>query len=933
MNSPRVRLLALAGIAFCALASLWWMAQHDPRIRFLSAHGPAQWILYPAPPDAEMHQTVPIWTEFRREFVLPSAGAEAKLEIRAFTEFQVTVNGRSPTRHPSPASSWKTAPRFDVGSLLQAGTNYIHIIVTNRSGPPALWATLTSGTASVFTDSGWACSLVGAVWQPALPANEPRPRQAGHPMLGAETAGDSLRSVGWIWLGLLLLIGIGAKFAGQFAERLAKSNSHAREWWPLCLVAGLWVLLLVNNLPQLPTLFGFDTDGHTEYIRFLQNHGRLPLANEGWQMYQPPLYYLLSAGLLGIVGQEMNEASTWLVRAFSGAIGLIHLLFLWLALRRLFPNQRGNQVGGLFFAASLPALLCVSQFITNEGLAAMFCTATLYFALRAAQSANSPAKFYLATGICLGLALLAKFSAMVLVPFVFALLAWRAAKATPTPRPFRWRGLALAVVACLIVCGWHYGRVWQQFGNPLVGNWSPESGFAWWQENGFTTANYFCSFGRALTAPLFSGFDSLADGLYSTLWADGLCSGGTKMSFRPPWNYSLMIAGLWLALVPGFLVALGAVRFVKRWVQEAKPEDLLWPALLVAYSFAIAAMTLRVPSYAQAKSVYALAALLPLCACLLAGLESVRNVHRWVHRGCLAALALWMLNAFASFWIRSGAASTHEMLAANHLELGHPKEALAELERARELNPVSASAVNQRTTALRLLGRPDEARAQAAESLSRHGVAGGAWSELAQLAVAQGDYDAAAALASEAAAKLPDDPQATHNAALWTLQAGKPREAEDLFRRALRIRFANHALHFLLGKALGAQGRDAEGLAHMRLAVRLKPDWAMALNELAWILAGHPDAAVRNGAEAVTLAERACELTQRKQPHMIGTLAAAYAEAGRFEDAVRTAQEAIQNATAAGLNEIVARNQALLELYRASRAYHLPANGEVPAKN
>ena len=66
---------------------------------------------------------------------------------------------------------------------------------------------------------------------------------------------------------------------------------------------------------------------------------------------------------------------------------------------------------------------------------------------------------------------------------------------------------------------------------------------------------------------------------------------------------------------------------------------------------------------------------------------------------------------------------------------------------------------------------------------------------------------------------------------------------------------------------------------------------------------------------------------------MIGTLAAAYAEAGRFEDAVRTAQEAIQNATAAGLNEIVARNQALLELYRASRAYHLPANGEVPAKN
>ena len=64
------------------------------------------------------------------------------------------------------------------------------------------------------------------------------------------------------------------------------------------------------------------------------------------------------------------------------------------------------------------------------------------------------------------------------------------------------------------------------------------------------------------------------------------------------------------------------------------------------------------------------------------------------------------------------------------------------------------------------------------------------------------------------------------------------------------------------------------------------------LNNLAWALATHPDAKIRNGTRAVKLAEDACRQTQYQQTVMVGTLAAAYAEAGRFDDALATAQKA-----------------------------------------
>jgi Flp pilus assembly protein TadD len=95
-----------------------------------------------------------------------------------------------------------------------------------------------------------------------------------------------------------------------------------------------------------------------------------------------------------------------------------------------------------------------------------------------------------------------------------------------------------------------------------------------------------------------------------------------------------------------------------------------------------------------------------------------------------------------------------------------------------------------------------------------------------------------------------------------------------------------------------------------------------ALNNLAWIFAASAHPEFRNGPEAVQLAERACASTHDSQPLLIGTLAAAYAEAGRFDDAINTAQKAHDLAVAQGSAGVGARNIQLLQLYRSHRAYH-----------
>ena len=147
-------------------------------------------------------------------------------------------------------------------------------------------------------------------------------------------------------------------------------------------------------------------------------------------------------------------------------------------------------------------------------------------------------------------------------------------------------------------------------------------------------------------------------------------------------------------------------------------------------------------------------------------------------------------------------------------------------------------------------------------------------------------------------------------------QRGDWAQAEATYMARLGDDPDDFAAHLGLATTLPHRGRMAEALAHLQTAKQNCPDTPDALNNLAWTLATQPAAELRDGARAVALAERACQLTGYREIIMVGTLGAAYAEAGRFDEAIATAQQACALATAQGKEELLKINQRLLEWYR-----------------
>jgi tetratricopeptide (TPR) repeat protein len=152
---------------------------------------------------------------------------------------------------------------------------------------------------------------------------------------------------------------------------------------------------------------------------------------------------------------------------------------------------------------------------------------------------------------------------------------------------------------------------------------------------------------------------------------------------------------------------------------------------------------------------------------------------------------------------------------------------------------------------------------------------------------------------------------------------GKMPDAVKHLREAVRLR-PDVETRLQLAAMLRATGNIREAIEQTRLALEAKPDMPEVMSNLAWLLATSSDDSLRNGAEAVRLAEQACRLTDFRQARMVGALAAAYAEAGRYTDAVSTTQKAIDLARAAGDAQFAAVNEQLLGLYLAGKPYHEP---------
>jgi Flp pilus assembly protein TadD len=246
----------------------------------------------------------------------------------------------------------------------------------------------------------------------------------------------------------------------------------------------------------------------------------------------------------------------------------------------------------------------------------------------------------------------------------------------------------------------------------------------------------------------------------------------------------------------------------------------------------------------------------------------------------------------------------------------------AAIDRYREairLLPDYADAYNNLGAALTTRKQLDEAVSVLKHALAIDPRHAEAHNNLGRALALQGKPLNAAAQYGEALRLNPNQPVFHYNLGLALLKLGRRAEATDHLSESVRLNPKSAEAHYELGRCLEDSGQPERGIIELREAAQLRPDWAEPFNALAWILAMDDHAQVRDSAEAIRLAERAAALTAREQPGILNTLAAAYAEAGRFDEATNVATQALELARKSGRTNLVAQMQFALDRYQQHR--------------
>jgi spermidine synthase len=230
----------------------------------------------------------------------------------------------------------------------------------------------------------------------------------------------------------------------------------------------------------------------------------------------------------------------------------------------------------------------------------------------------------------------------------------------------------------------------------------------------------------------------------------------------------------------------------------------------------------------------------------------------------------------------------HDHLGLALASKGRFDEAMAEFNKALEINPNNADAHRNLGRALAITGRLDQAVPHFERAVEINPEFAEAQSEFGRLLAVEGQYDQAIPHLKKALAIKPDLVEA----------------------------------HYYLGASLYfSSGRTQEALAQWREALRVDPNFVPAMNDAAHALAASPNASDRNGAEAVRLAERAVQLSGARNPLYLDTLAAAYAEVGRFPDAVATERKALDLAAPQHNAQLEDGLNARIKLYESQQPY------------
>jgi tetratricopeptide (TPR) repeat protein len=248
---------------------------------------------------------------------------------------------------------------------------------------------------------------------------------------------------------------------------------------------------------------------------------------------------------------------------------------------------------------------------------------------------------------------------------------------------------------------------------------------------------------------------------------------------------------------------------------------------------------------------------------------------------------------------------------------GQNEEAIAEWKQALNLDPGDAKANYNFGLALLREGTLDEAISHFRTAVEAKPEFSDAQGNLGAALLQEGRLDEAIPHLQEAVAVKPQHGEAQSNLGIALLQRGRLEEAIAHLQQAVEISPKQAQNHLNLGNGFYLEGKTREALEHWHEGLRLDPNHVPLLSQTAWVLATCPQASIRNGPEAVKLAQRAVEAAGGKDPAILDTLAAALAEAGRFPEAIETTRQALALATEQNAQPLAEEIKARMSLYES----------------
>jgi hypothetical protein len=619
----------------------------DSRIAFLTSHGNAQWIDVQRPfllkgkwgGEAEAEAVT-----YRKRFTLKTAAPGAVLTVQALRSATVMIDGKVVLPYDPDLKAWKHPRSVDVGTMMTPGDHGIVVLVVNKMGPACLL--VSSKDLGLYSGEDWEATDNGTTWRPAMLAEKTKPMDLP---VRFPTIGQALLSLAPLYAFLFL----GIFFFTIWSPRLTLT----RRWtWPMVnpsmvrwLLIGLWTVLAANNIMKLSLELGYDVQSHYDYIAYVSRTWSVPLATQGWQMFQSPLYYFVSAILSVPLSLLFTPVTvSYLLRIVPLACGILQVEVSYRAARCVFPNRDDLQIIGTVLGGLLPMNIYISQYVGNEPLAGLLSGSALVMMLMLLRKQAPPTVGqWLFLGTLLGLALLTKVTAVLLV-LPLMLLLYTVSNVRDGERTKPLSAFLFVSSAALAFSGWYYVRNWLALGTPFLGGWESQP---WWQDPGYRTIHDFFSFGTSLWQPVYSGIHGFWDSLYSTFWFDGfLGSADLPREMPPPWNYQFMLSGVLFSLVPAAAIVTGTARAIARPYRSIADGTLLCAVSVLFYGAVLLYLYISLPIYSTAKATYTLGLIPCYVVLCLYGLEPVFK-HIYVRAAIYAVFVCWAVSAYVSFFI------------------------------------------------------------------------------------------------------------------------------------------------------------------------------------------------------------------------------------------------------------------------------------------